>query len=278
MIPTADILAWRAEHPWVSSAQVEQDLTIYRAVIELFSRPVLRDQLALRGGTALHKLFLKPAARYSEDIDLVQMKAGAIGPVMDGVHEALGSWLGAPRREQKAGNVTLTYRLNSEIAPVVPLRLKVEINTREHFTVLGLVEQTLAAESRWFTARAAIPTFALDELLGTKMRALYQRRKGRDLFDLWLGLTQGRANPMMVVGVFRKYVAAEGNVISGAEFEQNLAQKMKHAGFLSDLLPLLRPGIAYDAAEACRLLENELLGRLRSDGRARRRSRPSKRS
>ena len=69
MIPTADILAWRAGHPWVSNAQVEQDLIICRAVIELFSRPVLREQLAFRGGTALHKLFLKPATRYSEDID-----------------------------------------------------------------------------------------------------------------------------------------------------------------------------------------------------------------
>ncbi len=69
---------------------------------------LLKEQLAFRGGTALHKLFLKPATRYSEDIDLVQLNAGAIGPVMDGVHEALDAWLGAPRREQKEGNVTLT--------------------------------------------------------------------------------------------------------------------------------------------------------------------------
>jgi len=184
------------------------------------------------------------------------------------VHEALDSWMGTPRREQKEGNVTLTYRVSSELAPVVPLRLKIEINTREHFTVLGLAEQTLAAESRWFTGRAAIPTFAVEELLGTKLRALYQRRKGRDLFDLWLGLTQGGANAATVVDVFRKYVAAEGNAISRAEFEQNLAQKMKHAGFLSDLPPLLRPGVAYNAAEACRLVEKELLARLGSKGKA----------
>lgn len=268
MIPTADILAWRAQHPWVSNAQVEQDLIICRAVIELFARPVLREQLAFRGGTALHKLFLKPATRYSEDIDLVQMKAGAIGPVMDGVHEALDSWMGTPNREQKEGSVTLTYRASSEIAPIVPLRLKIEINTREHFTVLGLAEQTLAVDSRWFTGQSAIPTFMVDELLGTKMRALYQRRKGRDLFDLWLGLTQGGANAVTVVDVFRKYVAAEGNTISRVEFEQNLAQKMKHAGFLSDLPPLLRPGVSYDAVEAHRLIGMELLARVGPEGKA----------
>ncbi|MGH2469017.1 MAG: nucleotidyl transferase AbiEii/AbiGii toxin family protein [Chloroflexota bacterium] len=42
-------------------------------------------------------------------------------------------------------------------------------------------------KSPWFTGSADVPTFALEELLGTKLRALYQRRKGRDLFDLVLG-------------------------------------------------------------------------------------------
>jgi len=100
------------------------------------------------------------------------------------------------------------------------------------------------------------------DILAAKMRALYQRRKGRNLFDLWLGLTQGRANPAAVVDVFRKYVAAEGNTMSRAEFEQNVALKMKHAGFLSDLPPLLRPGVAYDPMQAHRLVEKELLARL----------------
>ena len=144
----------------------------------------------------------------------------------------------------------------------MPLRLKIEISTREHFTVLGLVQPTLAVELRWFTGQSAIPTFAVDELLGTKLRALYQWRKGRDLFDLWLGLTQGGANAATVVDVFHKYVAAEGKAISRAEFEPNLAQKMKHAGFLSDLPPLRRSGIVYGALAAHHLVEKEFLARL----------------
>ena len=66
----------------------------------------------------------------------------------------------------------------------------------------------------------------------------------------------------MVVEIFRKYLTAEGNQISRVTFEQNLAQKMKHPGFLSDVPPLLRPGLAYDAVEAHRLVEMELLSRL----------------
>ena len=79
MIPQAHITAWRAAAPWVDDAQVEQDLVLSRAVVELFTEPELRDHLALRGGTALNKLFIQPPSRYSEDIDLVQTTPGSIG-------------------------------------------------------------------------------------------------------------------------------------------------------------------------------------------------------
>ena len=75
MIPFDYITEWRAEAPWIDDAQVEQDLVISRALVEIFSHPVLAEALALRGGAALSKLQLRPPARYSEDIDLVQTTA-----------------------------------------------------------------------------------------------------------------------------------------------------------------------------------------------------------
>lgn len=77
MIPKDFITEWRAHAPWVSDRQVEQDLVISRALVELFSRPTIANALAFRGGTALYKLHLRPAARYSEDIDLVQTHEGS---------------------------------------------------------------------------------------------------------------------------------------------------------------------------------------------------------
>ena len=66
MIPRDYITEWRAHAPWVQDIQVEQDLVICRALVDIFSEPILKDALAFRGGTALYKLHLKPAARYSE--------------------------------------------------------------------------------------------------------------------------------------------------------------------------------------------------------------------
>ena len=75
MIPTAYITEWRQHAPWVSDAQVEQDLIISRALGAAFAVPEVAEAFAFRGGTALYKLHL-PARRYSEDIDLVQVAAG----------------------------------------------------------------------------------------------------------------------------------------------------------------------------------------------------------
>ena len=135
MIPRDYITAWRAHAPWVQDFQVEQDLVICRALVALFSNPALARELAFRGGTALYKLYLKPAARYSEDIDLVQVSAAPAGPLMDAVRDVLNPWLGTPQWKQTEGRVTFNYRFNSEDAPPLRLRLKVEINSREHFSV-----------------------------------------------------------------------------------------------------------------------------------------------
>jgi hypothetical protein len=66
-----DIIAWRKYAAWATDAQVEQDLLLTQTMVAIFRDPFLSGQVAMRGGTALHKLHLAPAARYSEDIDLV---------------------------------------------------------------------------------------------------------------------------------------------------------------------------------------------------------------
>lgn len=62
---------------------------------------------------------------------------------------------------------------------------KVEINTTEHFQVRSPLMVPYSIDSEWFQGNCMIATYEIEELLATKLRALYQRRKGRDLFDLW---------------------------------------------------------------------------------------------
>jgi predicted nucleotidyltransferase component of viral defense system len=250
MIPHDFVTEWRAHAPWVSDLQVEQDLVISRALVELFARPAIAEGLAFRGGTALYKLHLRPAARYSEDIDLVQVVGGPIGPLLREIHAALDPWLGEPRWKQGEGRVTLVYRFESEGPPALPVKLKVEINTREHFTVFGHRDRRFEVASRWVSGTAGILTYELDELLGTKLRALFQRRKGRDLFDLAHALRSGEVMPKRVVEAFSRYMAEEENRVTRAVFERNLAQKRRDPIFAGDITPLLAPGYRWDMETA----------------------------
>ena len=109
MIPQDFIAEWKQTVPWPQNDQVEQDLIICRALVEIFNHPDLQDQLAFRGGTALFKLHLPPL-RYSEDIDLVQVYAGPIGPVMSALQGKLNPWLGIPKRKQGEGRVRGVFR------------------------------------------------------------------------------------------------------------------------------------------------------------------------
>jgi predicted nucleotidyltransferase component of viral defense system len=262
MIPRDYITAWRAQAPWVEDFQVEQDLIISRALVAIFSHPLLGQALAFRGGTALYKLHLRPAARYSEDIDLVQVTAEPAGPMMDALHDVLDPWLGKPQWKQTEGRVTFVYRFESEDSPPIRLRLKIEINSREHFSVFGFTKAPFAVDSRWFSGSSDIATYELDELLGTKLRALYQRKKGRDLFDLSVALDSGMADPARIVTAFSEYMDHGGHHVTRALFEQNMAAKLRDRQFTADINPLLAPGYDWDLQAAARTVSSHLINLL----------------
>lgn len=265
MIPRDYITAWRAEAPWVQDFQVEQDLVISRALVEIFSNPVLHEALAFRGATALYKLHLKPAARYSEDIDLVQTKAEPSGPMMEALHGVLDPWLGKPKWKQTEGRVTFVYRFDSEDAPPISLKLKVETNTREHLSVYGLKEVPFSVASRWFEGSCNIHSYELDELLGTKLRALYQRKQGRDLFDLAIALKDPHVDPARLVASFLKHMEHEGHKITRAQFEENFALKLRDSQFMADLGPLLAAGYEWDPEAAAPVVSSRLIELLPGD-------------
>jgi predicted nucleotidyltransferase component of viral defense system len=259
MIPLAFITEWQQEAPWRDPIMVEQDLIISRVLLDLFRQEALQQQLAFRGGTALYKLCLVPAARYSEDIDLVQITAGPIKETVRVIREVLDPWLGRPTYKATQQSVKLLYRYEPETAPESPQRMKIEINTREHVAQTVLIPRPFTVASRWVRDSVHITSFALEELLGTKLRALYQRKKGRDLFDLDYALTQTTLNDTLVIDTCVAYMAAQGNRVSTKEFQANLRAKQADREFRDDTRPLLRDGVDFDINEAVERVDQRLL-------------------
>lgn len=259
MIPRPAIVDWERRAPWPENQQIEQDLLISRAMVEIFTEEVLRKTLLFRGGTAIYKLHVNEPVRYSEDLDFVMIEKGPIGPVYDAIREKLDSLMGEPSRDQKESMAVMKYTFESEFPPKSEQQLKIEINYEENFSVLTTEEKKFEIENPWFTGSASIPTFQINELLAAKLRALFQRRKGRDLFDLWFGLTRGLVEPDQLLACFEKYTEPLNMPITRARFEKNLTGKLADRLFVDDIKPLIPRDFGYDVREAMNLVHEKLI-------------------
>lgn len=242
MIPETNITAWSIKAPWAEPRQIEQDLIISRALVEIFNHDLLSTELRFRGGTALNKVIFPEPLRYSEDIDLVRTTAGPIGPLLDAMREVLEPWLGQANYAASPVAPKLRFRVPAEDDPDAQLRLKVEINIAEIEAFDPPVSIPYTVENPWFTGKTTIASFSSEELLATKLRALLQRDKGRDLFDLDHALDAlPELNLDRVIELFVRYLDQQGQAISRAEAEQRMLAKFARPDLLGDIRALLTP-------------------------------------
>jgi len=266
MIPRAFIIEWQQKAHWQLLEQIEQDLLISQALVKIYQNELLASHLAFRGGTALFKLFMNPATRYSEDIDLVQIKAGPIKEIVRNL-QVVFTGLGKGKVKRAESSFKLFYHYASEIEPIQKMRIKVEINSREHFAVLGWNSIPFEMNSSFFKGQSSITTYKLEELLGTKLRALYQRSKGRDLYDIFRFLKGAELNPAQILECYKAYMEfslreSGKHGPTKIEFGKNLSQKMNDPEFIGDTKALLRPGEAYDPWEAFHLVMKTLIEKI----------------
>lgn len=254
MIPQVSLNEWRERVGWADLGDVEQDLIISRILIEIFSDQSISEKILFRGGTALNKLFMDTPSRYSEDIDLVHSVDEPIGGLMDKIRKRVDPILGKPTRSFNEQVVTLNYKFREEIFQR-PRKIKIEVNNQEHKSFLPLIKRQFSVECEWFNGNTAIGTYQLEELLGTKVRALYQRKKGRDLFDLWIVNQRNKVDWQKVFESFRYYLSLQGTKISKTELKNNLHQKRIDQVFCNDIWKIISPDIQYNQDEAFEFFE-----------------------
>lgn len=100
-------------------------------------------------------------------------------------------------------------------------------------------------QSSWCAAKTKIRSFEPEELFGTKLPALLQRRESRDLFDLNEGLRQLALDPDKLIACFEHYVALQGTEITRAMAEQRMLKKLNRS-LTEDIAPLLPPSVIFD--------------------------------
>jgi predicted nucleotidyltransferase component of viral defense system len=272
-----DVLAHQTAVPWPSQRQVEQDLLLCRAMAALFNDKFLHTQIAMRGGTLLHKVHLAPPARYSEDIDLVVFGDRPEDHIRKALRRVLREPLGNPkssvwdaiglaiRNSVKPSRVLrMTYSVPWVIDAGTSLEIVVEANVTERAPHRPIVEIPFGFSFRDMPVGIQINGYDIHEMLGTKLRALFQRRRGRDLFDLFWALTLAKppVNPAAVIESFQHYLRQEGSRAGRREFVRILESHLADRGFCSDMDQLLRAGVVYDPWAAGVYLRERLLSLL----------------
>ncbi len=241
MIEEKYIAEWGAFAPWNNPKQVELDLIISRAMIEMFNDPFLCKELRMRGGTALNKLHFPNSVRYSEDIDLVRTELGPIGPSLDHIRAALEPWLGKASFSPSSIASKLRFRIPIDDAINPVMKLKVEINTSEVVPYDPPVGMRFEVTNSWFSGVAVVPTYSPEEMLSSKLRALLQRNKGRDLFDVAYGLTafENLDLDRLLEGFLFNLRQCDHNSISRAEAESRMFAKLVGGRTLEDIQSIL---------------------------------------
>jgi len=280
LLTRRDIVAHQSLVPWPNQRQVEQDLLLCQAMIALFSDDFLKGQVAMRGGTLLHKVHLAPASRYSEDIDLVVIGDRPKDHINKAIRRVLADLLGKPKKSiwnsvklavrnavRPSEILQLTYQVPSQADPRgKPLEIVVEANVTERKPHRDIAILSFSHEFRGANASANVNGFDIHEMLGTKMRAMFQRKRGRDLFDLYWAMTNSPVPVELteIIESFVHYMKQEDTVAERDEFIDILKNHLNDHSFLNDMKPLLRTDIGYDPLEAGDYVIENLLSLLPS--------------
>ncbi len=246
---------WADENRIPDLTLAELDYRLTQALAAIYGDPWLRETLYLKGGTALNKLFFPTTNRLSIDLDF-----NAVGPksqVLQG-RERLIARIGELLTSQDASyqiRHSYTYAQSTLQVSFVPVgggsrqRLKLEISTTERVAILGREERLLAAPDH--NEPITISTYHLEEQASTKLRAVYSRQKGRDIFDLFhIGAFPLDERVVRKLTLYYFYHARM--IFDYLTFQANLEEKLRRRGFSDDVRSLIRSGERFDWEMASR--------------------------
>lgn len=231
----------------------EHDLRLTHALAGLYCAPALKDVLAFKGGTALNKIYFEKFSRLSVDLDF-----NLIGPPREVVKQ------GAPIRKSiedvlrdqdpdyefrfsyRADQTTLLARYTPHSGGAKQ-PLKIELSMRESVPIMGLHEMSIPSPD--VGSPIKVRTYSIEELLSTKIRALYERKKGRDIFDLDCARSLKLNRPAIRKLVYY-YFYRSGKIFNWRVLRTNLEAKASDKRFGDDIKPFLRPDVSFDAPAA----------------------------
>jgi len=185
--------AWNAD-----PTLVERDYVLSWLLGGLYGRSVLAELLVFKGGTALRKCYFADY-RFSADLDFTLRRSRRVRDLESEIEAACG------RASEETGLqlVPVDFRTLRAVPGEEAYQARIEYigplgrlggdqpRVRMDLTVYEILvlpsEQQLVHHPYSDADRLSltIPTYALEEMLAEKLRAMLRRSRARDLYDVW---------------------------------------------------------------------------------------------
>lgn len=197
MIPARELFDLRAE--WsLDVGVIEKDYVLGWLLAGIANHPEVAGTWVFKGGTCLRKCYYE-TYRFSEDLDFTVVDGGPEEPEdLSPIFAVIGEWvreesgielvveeMAFRRRRNRRGNPTTQGRIAYRGPNPPPQLPKVKLDiTADEVVVERVVQRTIGHQYSDTLPVDAVGCYALVELLGEKLRALSERCRPRDLYDV----------------------------------------------------------------------------------------------
>ena len=196
---------------------------------ELYSH---NKNIFFKGGTAIHLIWHSP--RFSEDLDFtVEMKNEEFLKFIKKIFNELTKKEAIEFKERKS--ISGRRFLLTITSSIIPYKTFINLDFSFRENVLKPEKSIIETDSPViFTTY--IHHLSKEEVFAEKIRALFTRNKGRDIYDLWYLLNEGVSLNLELVMEKLKYYHLEN--ISGKEILDKI-KKFRKKDFVLDVRPFL---------------------------------------
>lgn len=251
-LTSREVRVWADENGYSDMLFSELDYRLVQALDALYQDDFLAERLYMKGGTAINKLYLGETSRLSVDLDFnhIGPKESVLKERPD-VRKRIIALVGKQDKsyiihsKRRYEQTTIKARYKAVTGPT--RNFKIEISHVERFPILNPVQKQL----RTPTGHVGVTTYKIEELTATKLRALLERLKGRDVYDLFY-ISQLKPEPNVTRKMFLYYFYRSRKVFNPRIHYRNLTKRYNNESYVDDVSFLIKPTIAFSLQKAAR--------------------------
>ena len=247
-----DVKVWADEQGLPDLLFAELDYRLVKTLEALYSDDFLSKRLCMKGGTAINKLYLAETSRLSVDLDFnhlgskeeVQKEKRAVRElIMELLKKQDNSY--DVHYERPYGLTRIKARYKTVGVPIQ--NFKIEISHVERFPIISPLKKKIKTPD----GLADVVTYTLEELTATKLRALLERFKGRDIYDLFF-ISQLKPDPTVIRKMFLYYFYRSRKVFNPNVHYKSLVRRYESGNYADDVSAFVKPTVTFDLNTAAK--------------------------